>query len=255
VLETTSYLPLEQRGEAASISIDARVEALNRLVENGIPAKSLIPGTGASGYQDMLRLTEHACSKDVAALLILPAYYYAGPTEGDLANYYQRPLEIASDGGIPVILYNIPQFTKIEITPSLITRLLNNHHDAQLGVKDSSGDLSQTESYLTLSDHISVFPGSEALLEKFISKGAAGCISGSTNITSLIARTLYDELLAGSQDVASASKIVSQQRSLIQTAGLMPAVKALLAEEYVDANWGRFIPPLMPFSDETRIVF
>ena len=241
--------PFGTTGEASSIDPVARMGALEALVEDGVPAGALIPGTGAAALSDTIRMTAHACALGPAAVLILPPFYYGAPCEDGLAAFFEAPLAAAARTDTPVILYNIPQMTKVPIWPRLICRLRRRFGSIVAGVKDSSGDWKQTMAYLELSEDISVFPGNEALLETAVPLGAAGCISGSMNVTAEVTRRTFDMLDTADRHDRDVVDHCRGLRAFIQDAGLMQAVKALLWRRTGHRSWSRFVPPLRPFSE------
>lgn len=244
--------PFGTTGEANSISCKTRMDALEAMVASGISPTHVIPGTGACPLDDARLLTRHACELGVAAILLLPSFYYANPAEDGLVSFFSPLLEIARQYDTPVILYNIPQFTQAHITPGLLLRLRGQFGGIVAGVKDSSGDWNQTKAFLELREPIAVFPGSEALLEKAMPLGAAGCISGSMNVTAALARAAYDALATEASNVTQHLAKVRAIRMIIQNADLIPAVKAILEHQTGHQSWGRFAPPLTPLDNPSK---
>lgn len=113
--------------------------------------------------------------------------------------YFRAILETTS---LPVILYNIPQRTRVPITPELIEALLGYPH--LIGIKDSSGDLAQMEQYLRYMPQLRVWVGEEKFLLKCLQGGGAGTISGLANVrpqplVQIVARFDAGEVCEGTQ--------------------------------------------------------
>ncbi|TIP36199.1 MAG: dihydrodipicolinate synthase family protein, partial [Mesorhizobium sp.] len=102
--------------------------------------------------------------------------------------------------------------------------------------KDSAGDWNNTAAVIAAAPDISVFPSSEAQLTKGLASGAAGCISATVNLNAAAIRRLYDAAKKG-EDVTEAEAAVKAFRKVIQDAGLIPAMKAVLAVKSGDRRW------------------
>jgi 4-hydroxy-tetrahydrodipicolinate synthase len=80
-------------GEANSLSIDERVEAWTGLVEDGIPAETLLPGTGACALPDAVRLSRAALELGAPGVLALPPFYYKGVSDDGLLRFFAELIE------------------------------------------------------------------------------------------------------------------------------------------------------------------
>ena len=148
--------------EAASLSLSERMSLLDTLIDAGLPAEKMMPGTGTSSLKETVELTRHAVTMGAAGVLMLPPYYFKNPSEDGLFDYFSRVIDQVSDSSLRIYLYHIPQFTQVPITLTLIERLIKRYPGIVRGAKDSSGDWTNTESMIRSfgADGFDVFPAS-----------------------------------------------------------------------------------------------
>ncbi len=232
--------PFGTTGEALSIGVDTRMEALSWLVQAGIPAAKLLPGTGVTALADTTRLSQHALDLGAAGVMVLPSFFNGYVGDDGQARYFLSLSK--SIHGAPIILYNIPQNSGVPISPSLAARLNAEAPRSFVAYKDSSGDWSNTAAVLSAAPALSVFPGSETFLTKGLAVGAAGCISATMNLNAPAIRALYGA--ARKQSVMEGQEeVIAGFRAVIQKAGLISAMKAVLAVTQNDPRWLTLLPP------------
>jgi len=241
--------PFGTTGEALSVGIDERIDATQDLIDSGIDAAQMIPGTGLSNIADTARLSRACLDMGCAGVLILPPFYYKSVTEGGLFNYFEQLIAaIGSDARI--YLYHIPQIAIVGVPPTLAARLLAEFPDQIIGIKDSSGDWENTRALLDIEGLI-VYPGSELPLLDALRLGAPGCITATANINANdIVRVLE---LSEKGDIARAKALhetVTRFRLLMQKHDPIPAQKRLLAIATGDARWANVRPPLTAMPEQ-----
>ncbi len=238
--------PFGTTGEANSYSAAERVATLRALVDAGIDPARLIPGTGAAALGDAVQVTREALDLGVAGLLVLPPFYYPDTGAPGLAPYYRPLLALAAKADIPVLFYNIPQMSKVQIPVTLLDMMRYEFGEVAHGVKDSSGDREQLDAYLARARDFAIFPGTENFLDVALANGGVGCISGPANLTADKCRAAYDVLKAGGSPDDAAVQAMKAVRTAIQKYPLIPAIKHLLANRYESETWLRSMPPLRP---------
>src|SRR5690348_14645891 len=134
--------------EANSLSIEERMVLLETLIQEGVPAAALMPGTGCSALTDSVRLTAHAVALGCAGVLMLPPFYYKGVSDDGLYRNFAEVIERVGDARLQLYLYHIPPVSQVPITLALIERLLKKFPGPEPGVKDCSGDWSNTKAML-----------------------------------------------------------------------------------------------------------
>jgi len=238
--------PFGTTGEALSVSISARMAALAGLIEAGISAENLMPGTGLSSLDDTVALTRHAVDLGVAAVLVLPPFFYPDASDDGLFRYFAELIEGVGDARLKICLYNIPQNTGVAISPDLAARLNREFPEVIVAYKDSTGNWDNTIAVIRAAPQLAVFPGTEALMAQAMAEGGAGCVSASVNLNAGAIRAVYDA--APAQEGGDVG--INRFRNIIQRAGLIRAMKSVLAVRGSDARWLNLRPPLLNGSME-----
>ena len=241
--------PFGTTGEALSVGIDERIAAIRALVDAGIDPARMIAGTGLSNVADTARLSRTCLDLGCAGVMTLPPFYYKAVTEEGLFRYFEQLLErIGNDARI--YLYHIPPIAVVGIPPSLAGRLHEAFPDNFVGIKDSSGDWSNTQVLFDI-EGLVVYPGSEMPLIDALELGAPGCISATANLNAhAIAKVvnLYDSGNLSAAEEAHAN--VKRFRQALEQHGPIPAQKRLLAIASGDARWVNVRPPLLPMAEQ-----
>jgi 4-hydroxy-tetrahydrodipicolinate synthase len=233
-------------GEAPSFARDERQEALERLARGGFPADRLVVGTGCAAVTDAVALTRHARALGARAVLVLPPFYYKMPPPAGLVAYFDAVFAVLAGGATAGLLYNFPRLSGIALTPALIGELAPRYGPLLAGVKDSSGDRETTLAFCRLLAGRAVFPGTESVLTVALAAGACGLISATANVAATRLRARLDAWHAG--DRVGAERLQAEAvaaRAPFVEAGMIPALKAALAERLGDPGWRRVRPPWM----------
>ena len=234
--------PFGTTSEATSLGVEERLRGLEALVNGGIAAARLIPGTGCAALTDTIRLTTHARSLGVRGVLMLPPFYYKPVSAEGLFAAYARVIE-AVGPGLRVYLYHIPQMTGVPITADLIGRLDAAFPGVIAGMKDSSGDWANTAALIAAFPQMEFYSASESLLPRNVAAGGAGCISATANVNAAGIAALIRVL--GTPDEAAALAQVGAVRSRFEKLPLIPAVKAAVALRMGDPGFAHVRPPLV----------
>jgi 4-hydroxy-tetrahydrodipicolinate synthase len=238
-------------GEANSLSVGERLAALEALLEGGVPANVLLPGTGSCALTDTVLLSRAALGAGTAGVLVLPPFYYKGVGDDGLFRFFAEVIERIGDDRLRLYLYHIPQMTGIQLGLPLISRLIDAYPGTMAGTKDSSGDGKRIETLCREFPDFSVIAGTETLLLETLRNGGNGCISATVNVTSRLARQVYDAHAEGQKDRAEAlQERLSALRASIETYPMIPALKILMAGLTGDEEWRNLRPPLSGLDDE-----
>lgn len=239
--------------EAASLSLSERMSLLDALIDAGLPAGKMMPGTGTTSLKETVELTRHAVKLGAAGVLMLPPYYFKNPSENGLFDYFSRVIELVSDSRLRIYLYHIPQFTHVPITLPLIERLIKRYPGIVCGAKDSSGDWANTEAMIRGfgTDGFDVFPASEAFLARSTEIGGAGCISATANMNPHGLVELYTALISGKPtNTLSAALAI---REIFMSVPMIPAMKYVMSKVTNTPTWSVVRPPLTSFADESGL--
>jgi 4-hydroxy-tetrahydrodipicolinate synthase len=240
-------------GEANSFSMAERIDAWSNLVEDGIPADALLPGTGACALPDAVRLSQAALELGAPGVLVLPPFYYKGVSDEGLFRFFAELIERVGDDRLRVFLYHIPPMAVTGFSVELIGRLLEAYPGTVAGTKDSAGDPVRIERLCRELPELAVFSGSERFLLDTLRWGGAGCISATLNLFAARAREVYDLHSDGRDSEAEAAQAeLSRERALFDGVELIPALKAAMRELTGDGGWENLRPPLAPLPDVER---
>ena len=233
--------------EANSLSVDERLDLLDNLLEGGIPASRLVPGTGASALPDSVTLTRAAMKAGSAAVLMLPPFFYKNVSEDGVFASYAEVIERIGDARLKVLLYHIPQFSGVPITLPLIGRLVARYPDTVVGLKDSSGVLENTLSVLREFPQLRVFCASESLLLETMRHGGAGCISACANVNP----AAIDKLCRNwdQPDAENLQQGLNPVRKIFETRPMIAALKTAAARLGGSGDFATVRPPLVRFSE------
>ena len=238
--------------EANSLSVSEKRALLDTLLEAGVPPARLLPGSGACALPDAIELTTHAVKSGCAGVLMLPPFFYKGVSEEGLFRAFADVIETVADSRLRLYLYHIPAVSQVGIGFALIERLLARYPGVVAGIKDSSGDWDHTAELLDQfqSDDFDVFAGTETLLLPTLQNGGAGCITATGNVNpAAIVR------LAGSWRDAGATaqqRVLNDTRAIFQRYPIISAMKATIASQSGDSQWGAVRAPLVELNSEQR---
>ena len=236
--------------EANSLSLAERLSLLEELIDRGIPAERLMPGTGACSLPEAVELTRQAVKAGAPGVLLLPPFYYKNMPQEGIYAYYAEVIERVGESGLKVFLYHIPQMSGVAITPEVIGRLIAAYGPVIAGLKDSSGSWESTAGFLKEFPQLAIFPASERFLLQGLAAGAAGCISATANFQVGNIRRLIDT--AGSGDEGPLNERVSKIRTVFESFPLIPSLKAAIAERLGKEGWRRTRPPMVPLAEAQR---
>jgi 4-hydroxy-tetrahydrodipicolinate synthase len=232
--------------EANSMSPGERMKLLDRLIEAGIPAQKLMPGTGACAMTDAVMLVRHAAERGCGGVLMLPPFYYKGVSDDGIFAFISGVIDKVGSPALKLFLYHIPPMAVVGFSLDLVGRLIRAYPETVVGLKDSSGDWSNTAALLDRYPGFAVFPGSEVFLLDGLRKGAAGCITASGNVNVPGIKKVYDNWHGPQADTLQAE--ITTLRNALQAYPMVPALKRVVAHYHNDPNWAAVRPPLVPLS-------
>jgi len=189
-------------GEPSSQSIDERAAAIRTVaaaIDDRVP---FMPGTGTEKLEETLELTAAAQDAGVdAALIITP--YYARPTQEALYTWYTTVAREFPD--LPIVAYNVPSRTAVDIAPETVTRLYRDVENF-VGVKETTKDFEHFSRVLQLcGKDLLVWSGIELLCLPLLALGGVGFISATSNIAPRAHADMYEAWIAG--DIERAREI------------------------------------------------
>lgn len=235
------------QGEFFSLTPDEHLRLLEVAIEANGGRVPVYAGTGAVTTREAIRLTQaaEAMGADLA-LVITP--YFAQPSQDELVAHYTA---VAKSVRIPVMLYNNPPRTSVNLLPSTLARAMKAA-DNIVGVKDSSGDLTQAIEYqLDAPRPALLFSGRDTIALAMMMHGAQGTISPAANVFPRLQVRLYDALRRG--DIAEARRL-SNVFAPLRAAWAWGSFPVVIKEAMTLAgrSAGPARPPIGPLSEARR---
>ncbi|MGH7059126.1 MAG: dihydrodipicolinate synthase family protein [Stellaceae bacterium] len=235
--------------EANSMSPGERMALLDRLVEAGIPAHKLMPGTGACAMTDAAELIRHALAHGCGGVLMLPPFYYKPVSDDGIFAFISGVIDKVGSSALRMYLYHIPPVAVVGYSLDLVGRLIKAYPETVVGLKDSSGDWSNTAALIERYPGFAVFPGSEVFLLDALRRGGAGCITATGNVNTAGIAKLYVNWRGPQADALQAE--ATTVRKTMQAYPMVPALKRVVAHFRGDPGWAAVRPPMTPL-DQTQ---
>jgi 4-hydroxy-tetrahydrodipicolinate synthase len=195
-------------GEASTMSLEEKKEAIRFTVEVSSGRVPVIAGTGGNNTAAVIELSLYAESVGVDGLLLVTPYYNRTSQKGLIAHY----TAVADAVKTPIILYNVPGRTGVNIEPKTVLSL--SQHPNIVAVKEASGNISQVAQIASLiPDDFAIYSGNDDMIVPILSLGGAGVISVFANICPKETHDMVDLYLSG--DVIGAKKLQLDYLDLI----------------------------------------
>ena len=192
---TDGLVPTGTTGESPTLSHQEHRRVIEIVVDAASGKVPVIAGTGSNSTDEAISLTAFAKKAGAdGALLATP--YYNKPTQEGLYRHYEK---VAKTVNIPIILYNIPGRSVVNIAPETVARLSKIPNI--VGIKEASGSMDQTSHILSLCD-ITVLSGDDSLTLPLLALGGKGVISVLSNILPGSVSEMVDSYFAGNKEKA-----------------------------------------------------
>jgi 4-hydroxy-tetrahydrodipicolinate synthase len=241
---TSGIVPVGCTGEAATLSFEERTRVIEICLEEVGGRMPVIPGTGTNSTRESVRLTEAARRAGASGALIITPYYNKPSPRGQVEHY--RAIAEAVD--IPIILYNVPSRTGVNMLPETVARL------AEIGnivaIKEASGSVDQVSAILDLCD-ITVLSGDDPLTLPMMAVGAKGVVSVAANVVpGLVAEMVAEFPRNSARALELHRQLWPIAKALFLETNPGP-VKHAMAELGLIAS-GELRPPLAEVTEDTK---
>jgi len=203
-------VPCGTTGEAATLSFEEHEKVIQTVISAVGGKVPVIAGTGSNNTKEAVILTRYARKAGATAALIITPYYNK-PTQKGLIEHYKI---IAGEVDIPIILYNVPGRTGVNMTAETVARLAEIKNI--VGLKEASGNLAQICDILdSVPKDFCLLSGDDGLFFPMLALGASGIISVTANVAPREISGLYEAFAAG--DIARARELHFRLWPLMQT--------------------------------------
>jgi 4-hydroxy-tetrahydrodipicolinate synthase len=206
-------------GESATLGHDEHIELIAKACEIARGRCPIIAGTGSNSTRQTLELSEAVDRLEVAGFLIVTPYYNK-PTQAGMHKHFSI---IADAVSAPVILYNVPGRTAVDLLPETVIHL--SQHDNIAGIKEATGELDRIEKIReACGPDFSVLSGDDATCCEFMLRGGDGVISVTANVAPTGVRGLCDAATTGNRAVAEEidSRLQGLHRTLFVESNPIP---------------------------------
>ena len=169
----SGYLVLGSNGEVVYLNEREKIKVIEVSRESIPKSKIMLVGTGMESTQETIRFTNQAAKIGAdCALVVTPSYFKGSMKPQILYNHF---ISVAESSRTGILIYNVPQFTGINMEPELVAKL--SEHSNIIGIKDSSGNIDQLSEIINLSQKgFAVFVGSAPVFFPALCVGAVGGI-------------------------------------------------------------------------------
>ena len=243
---THGFIPCGTTGESPTLSHDEHKRVVELCIEVAKGKRPVIAGTGSNSTAEAIEFTRHAKEAGADAALVVTPYYNKPTQEGLFLHY--RAIHDAVE--LPIIIYNIPGRSVIDMTPETMGRLSKLPNI--VGVKDATNDLARPfKTKRSCGDKFAQLSGEDATALAFLAQGGDGCISVTANVAPRQLADMHEAFAKG--DVRKAQAINDR---------LMPLHEALFVEtspapvKFAASLLAKSRPecrlPLAPITDPTR---
>ena len=231
-------------GQAQLIPVSEKISLLNHLAVSKYKDKYMI-GTGLNSLGETINLMKVASSLKFENFLIMPPAYYKYGDE-EVINFYSKIVESVPE--CKIVLYNFEKLCGYKFSVDCVKKLVEKFPNQIVGVKDSSYNLFEN---LKLKN-FSVMPGSESKLFKGLELGCSGIITATCNVTSQLARKVYDDFLTGKDQTANQK--LCDVRSTFEKYNLISGLHTFYSKK--DQSYKNILPPLktLNLKDEQELI-
>ena len=175
----SGYLVLGSNGEAVYLNEKEKIKVVEVSRESIPTSKIMLVGTGMESTQETILFTNQMAKIGADCALVVTPSYFKGSMKPQIL--YDHFIAVAESSRIGILIYNVPQFTGINLDPEVVAKL--SEHSNILGIKDSSGNIGQLSEIINLSQKgFAVFVGSAPVFYPALCIGAVGGILAVANV-------------------------------------------------------------------------
>ena len=180
-------------GESSTLTHEEHDECIKFAVEHTAGRVPVIAGTGSNSTAEAIRLSTHAQNNGADALLLVTPYYNKATQKGLIQHY----TAIANSVDLPIILYNVPSRTGVNILPQTAVTLAKNVKNI-VAIKEASGNISQVAELAAIADGcIDIYSGNDGQVVPLLSLGGVGVISVLSNVMPKLTHDMVMSYLNG----------------------------------------------------------
>ena len=239
--------PGSSQGEFSALTTAERRRVLEVTLDEAAGEVFVIAHVGAVTTREAVGLTQHAEAAGADAVAAMTPYFIK-PSQDELRSYFG---DLCAATGLPVLAYSNPPRTGVNLPPATIARLARDVPNF-VGIKDSSGDLTQLAEFIRLCpDNFRAFIGWDSLIYGALMYGAAGAVTATANVLPALAVGIYDAVMAGELEKARQLQCQLAPVRIAFGLGTFPVV-VKEAMGMIGLPVGPTRSPVGPLSEEAR---
>lgn len=208
---TDAIVPCGTTGESPTLNHDEDIFVTKRVVDIVNKRVPVIAGTGSNNFEEALSLTKAAKENGADGCLVVTPYYNR-PTQEGLYQHYKK---LAESVNLPMVMYNVPTRTGVDLQPDTVVRLSKVSNI--VAVKEATGNVANAMKILAMAPDFTVLSGDDSMTVPMMSIGAKGLISVVANIVPKEMHQMTSAALKG--DFAEAKRLHYKYFKLIQAMG------------------------------------
>ena len=247
-IDLSGYLVLGSTGEGVLMNDRESLKALETVRASASEGKTIIAGTGMQATRATIEFSNLAADAGADyALVVTPFYFKKQMTAENLENYYR---EVADKSKVPILMYNVPKFTGLDLPIKAILSLAEHPNIA--GLKESSGNLALIgELMKTCPEDFALFQGTGSVLFTSLMLGARGGILALSNMAPAETVEIFKRVHAGEIEKAREiqMRLITLNERVVNTYGV-PGIKC--AMDLLGYFGGHPRPPLQPVPQEIK---
>lgn len=248
--DLAGYVVLGSNGESAYLTMEEKLKLLETAREVIPKGKTFIAGASIESTQGCIDFLKKAAALGVEAALVgVPHYFKSRMTDDVIAEHYLR---VADESPVPILLYNVPQFTGVKIAPAVAARLSNNSRI--IGIKDSSGDLAydQEIQQLVSNENFRILIGSASVLMPGFILGMRGAIVAIANAMPNLPIKILKSCASDWQEALALHRRMFSPARMVTTQFGIPGLK--YAMDLMGFHGGYPRAPLKPLREEQKLM-
>ena len=247
-IDLAGYLVLGSTGESVLMNDRERIEAVETVRASASEGKTIVAGTGMQSTRATIEFTNRAADAGAHYALVVTPFYFKKQMTAQNLEYYYR--EVAEGSRIPILMYNVPKFTGLDLPLKAILSLAD--HPNIVGLKDSSGNIALVSELIKAcpADFV-ILQGTGSVLFASLMLGAQGGILALSNVAPAETVRIFEMVQSGDTERAREiqMRVITLNEVVVNTHGV-PGIKCAL--DLIGYFGGHPRPPLQPVDQEIR---
>lgn len=247
-IELSGYLVLGSTGESVLMNDRERIKAVETVRASASEGKTIVAGTGMQSTRATIEFTNLAADAGADYALVVTPFYFKRQMTAQNLEYYYR--EVAEGSKIPILMYNVPKFTGLDLPLKAILSLAD--HPNIVGLKESSGNIALVSELIkTCPANFLILQGTGSVLFASLMLGAQGGILALSNVAPAETVKIFEMVKTGQMEKAREiqMRLITLNEMIVNTHGV-PGIKCAL--DMVGYFGGHPRPPLQPVDQEIK---